>query len=173
MKRFFAGAWAEGLGVALVLVALGYFYFWPASLRLGFGVPGAIMSEGGDATILPFLYDAVARLLREKPSWLLYGAVPIVGLDPPESGAHWIPYLERWVVALLGQRLPAENLSTAFVFVATVLNGALFHGFSRSLGWSRPLALAIGIAFAFNPFSLARAQAHPALVGIYYLPAIF
>lgn len=161
------------MGVVALLVVLGYLYLYPASAHLFAGRGDWLLSNGGDHTPLPTLYDMVSEEARERPRRLLYGAVYTERLNPPHGFALLFPWIERWVVAIADRFSPIEAVPTAVVWFFMVLNGACFYLFGRVEGWRRTVALALAIAFAFNVYTRARAAVHAGLVALYLLPLLF
>lgn len=162
--------------VALVIVALsvaGQFYLAPASQLMWARDRAHLMSNGGDATTLPFTYDVIRRAARESPRNLLYGSIYQARLGPPNGSGMWVPWIERWLVVALGHVLPVEALPTAFVWILMILAGLCFYAFARTEHWPRMLAFAFALAYAFNAYTRARAVVHDALVAIYCLPLVF
>lgn len=162
-----------GALVALLLAVAGHFYLAPASHALWARDQSQLMSNGGDATTLPFIYDVILQAARESPRNLLYGAIYNPRLGPPHASGMWVPWIERWVVVLFGGVLPLEALPTAFVWILMVLAGLSFYLFARMARWPHLLAFALALAFAFNPYTRARGVVHDALVGIYCMPLVF
>jgi hypothetical protein len=132
-----------------------------------------VMSDGTDASTLPYQYSLLRSTWRTTPTHLLYGAVPAATLGAPEGFALWIPWIERSVVVALGPLFPVEQLSTVLVVVLMVLDGLAMYLLGRYLGWSRSLAIAIAIAWAFNPTTRGRAKVHMSLVGTFHVPLVF
>lgn len=170
MKKPAIGAALLVLGV---LTLLGYLYLFPASQLLLRGDTSMMIGDGGDPTTLPFFYDVIIRTFQSNPLNLLYGAVPADQLNPPYSFSLWVPWIERLLALLYAPFIPVETMPTAVMWGLMVLNGAVFYAFGRREGWRPAIALALAAAFAFNPFTRARSISHSALVGIYYLPAVF
>lgn len=156
-----------------VLIGLGYFYLHPASDRLLKGDSTVMISDGGDPTAGPFFYDLMIRAAKENPARLFYGTVYTDQMSAPEGFGLWIPAIERVIGLVLSPWVSMEGMTTAAVWIFMVLNGFMFYLLARSYEWNRPLALGLAICFAFNPYTRARASAHAALAGIYFLPTIF
>jgi hypothetical protein len=173
VRRAIAQEWAGCVVVAFVLAVAGQFYLAPASDMMWARDRTHLMSNGGDATTLPFNYQVVQRAAEASARNLLYGSIYNPQLGPPAGSGMWVPWLERWLVVLFGNVLPVEAIPTAFVWVLMVLAGVCFYAFARLEHWPRLLAFSFAFAFAFNPYTRARGVVHDALVGIYCVPLIF
>jgi hypothetical protein len=173
LRRAASNEWVGGAGVALVLILMGHFYLWPASSMMWTADRTHLMSNGGDATTLPFIYDLIQRAAHESPRNLMYGTIHNPRLGPPNGSGMWVPWIERWIVAALHGTLPLAATPTAFVWLLMVGAGLSFYAFARAEQWPRLLALSFALAYAFNPYTRARAVVHAALVGIYCLPLVF
>ncbi|HTU61577.1 MAG TPA: hypothetical protein VMF89_24145, partial [Polyangiales bacterium] len=173
VRRALVQEWAGCVLVAFVLAIAGQFYLAPASNMMWARDRTHIMSNGGDATTLPFNYHVVQRAAEASPRNLLYGSIYNPQLGPPAGSGMWVPWLERWLVVLFGNLLPVETVPTAFVWVLMVLAGVCFYAFARLERWPRLLAFSFAFAFAFNPYTRARGVVHDALVGIYCVPLAF
>lgn len=163
-------AWLLLLALSL---GLTYAYLYPGSQALLTGDTARVMSDDTDPADLPYTYDQTLRTWAEHPSRFLYGSVYIDGRDPERGLPLWMSFGERFSVITLGQFVPLEQLSTAVVALALLANAAAFFALTRTLGWSTWIGLALSLAWAFNPFTRARAQVHPAMAAIYHLPLIF
>lgn len=172
-RRAIAREWVGCVVVAFVLAVAGQFYLAPASNMMWARDRTHLMSNGGDATTLPFNYHVVQRAAEASARNLLYGSIYNPQLGPPAGSGMWVPWLERWLVVLFGHVLPVEAVPTAFVWVLMVLAGVCFYVFARSEHWPRLLAFSFAFAFAFNPYTRARGVVHDALVGIYCVPLAF
>lgn len=157
----------------LILIALGFFYLAPGSEALLRSRTDAVMSDGTDPTSLPYMYDQVIRVWKERPTDLFYGAVYQPNGDGDRGVAYWMPQVERWLVVLYSYFFPVEQLSTAFAWSLLVLNGLGMFLLCRYLGWNLLLSYSLAIAWAFNCYTRARAKVHMALAGIFHLPFIF
>ena len=163
----------EALAVAAVLSVLGYFYLAPNSGMALSGDTSHLLSEGGDASGVPFQYHAILNAARHHPSHLLFGTVYTDQVNAPEGIGLWIPWFERLNVLALSPFLSLEGLATGTVWTSMILNGLLIFLLGRRRGWPFPIGLALGICFAFNPYTRARSISHLAMVGLFYLPAAF
>ncbi len=165
---------AKWLGLAfLVLVVFGWIYLYPGSQALLEGRVDTVMSDGTDATTLPYQYDRVIQIWKNKPSHLMYGAVYDEGIDGDRGAALWIPWSERIAIVFFSYFVPTEQISTAFIFSILVFNGLAFLLLATYMGWGRLLALGLGVAWAFSCYTRARAKVHGALAGTFHLPLIF
>jgi hypothetical protein len=165
--------WLRGLAVLFVLAVAAHFYLAPASSLMWARDRAHLMSDGGDATTLPFIYHVILQQAHDSLRNLLYGSIYNPQLGPPFGSGMWVPWLERWLVVLFGTVLPVETLPTAFVWVLMVLAGMCFYAFARLENWPTLLAASFAFAYAFNPYTRARASVHDALVGIYCMPLMF
>lgn len=164
------------LARAFVVLLLGYLsvaYLSPAFDIVWNGQTDRVMSDGTDAATLPYQYATLREIFAERPRELFYGAVPTRHLNPPQGFALWIPWGERWIALFASSFTPIEHVSTVFVGLLFFINALCMYGLCRELGWSRGLALALAIAWAFCPFTRARAQVHAGLAGTYHVPLAF
>jgi hypothetical protein len=173
LRRPAVREWVGGAVVAIVLAVAGQLYLAPASDLMWARDRTHMMSNGGDATTLPFIYDVILRAAKASPRNLLYGSIYNPRFGPPSGSGMWVPWIERWLVVGFGRVLPIEQIPTAFVWVLMVLAGLSFYIFARIERWPWLLAFSFALAYAFNPYTRARAVVHDALVGIYCLPLIF
>ncbi len=158
---------------AVLLWSLGFFYLYPGSTALLEGRTDAVMSDGTDPMTLPYQYDRVFQIWKNRPSHLFYGAVYDAGIDGDRGTALWMPWSERWLVILFSYFFPVEQVSTAFVWTLLVFNGIALFAVGRFLGWGYFLSFGLAAAWAFNAYTRARAKVHGALAGLYHLPLIF
>jgi hypothetical protein len=166
-------ALGTAVGVAALLVVLGYHYLYPGSQLLLDGESLYVVTDGGDSVSQPVLYWMTLEAWLRDPARLFYGTVFTEMLNAPDGWGMWHPWLERFV-ALLGTTLaPLEIVPMFVVWVILVLNGLALYAFGRVEGWSRPIAIALAVAFAFSAYTRARAVVHPGLVALYGLPLIF
>ena len=163
----------ETLVVFLALLILGYFYLAPNSGLALLGDTTHLISEGGDASTAPFQYHVVLETARRYPTRLLFGTLFTPQLNAPYGLGLWVPMFERLSVVLLSPFFTLEGLATAFVWMSMTMNGLVLYWLGRRRGWPFAIALALGICWAFNPYTRARSISHFALVGIFYLPSAF
>ena len=161
------------VAVTLLLVVLTYLYLLPGSQAMLEGRTDMVMSDGTDPAALPYIYDQILQVFHKTPSYLLYGSVYIAPPDPEHGFSYWTPWSERWIVVAASPFFPPEQLSTVVVFVLMMANGLSLFLLARYLGWNLWLAIGAAIAWAFNPFTRARAKVHMAMAGLYHLPLIF
>ncbi len=161
------------VGFVAILLGLGYFYLLPGSEALLENRQDVVLSDGTDAASLPGAYDQLLRVWKSNPGRLLYGAVYINSTEPDNAWAYATPWNERWIVVLTSYFFTVEQLSTAFTFALLLLNGLAMYALARYCRWSVGLSSALGIVWAFNCYTRARAKVHMALAGIYHLPLIF
>ena len=160
------------LGVVALFSLLAMAYVYPGGTAMLERRTDIVMSDGTDASTLPYQYSLLRSTWRTTPT-RLYGAVPAATLAAPEGFALWIPWIERSVVVALAPLFPVEQLSTVLVVVLMVLDGLAMYPLGRRFGWSRSLSLAIAIASAFNATTRARAKVHMSLVGMFHVPLVF
>lgn len=172
-RRATVREWLAGAVVALSLGVAGRFYLAPASDMMWAGDRTHLMSNGGDATVLPFAYDVIRSAGHQSLRNLLYGSIYNPRIGPPNGSGMWVPWIERWIVVILGGVVPLEAMPTAIVWILMVLAGLSFYAFARVEAWPRLLAFALALAYAFNAYTRARAVVHAGLVAIYCLPLIF
>jgi hypothetical protein len=157
----------------LLLIILDFVYLYPGSEALLSGRTDAVMSDGTDISSLPFLHDAIVQVFREHPSRFFYGSIYIDHTNPDRGTGEWIPWNERWIVLFHSLFFPVEQLSAAFTATILILNGLAMFLLCAYIGWSPWVGSAMGVAWAFNAYTRARAKVHPALAGIYHVPLIF
>jgi hypothetical protein len=155
-----------------VLIILAFFYLSPGGGLLLEGRRDKVLSDGTDPAGLPYGYSIVRDLVRENPRHLFYGAIPTDRLNPPEGLPIWLAWNEKLTVAALGQFIPVEQLSTAFLVLIMSLSGICFYFMGRLFGWDRSLSFALAICWAFNAFTRARAKVHMGFAGTYHLPLV-
>ena len=160
-------------GVLLLFIALTYVYLNPGGRAMLDGRTDIALGDGTDSAPMPYYYDLLLQTWKNHPSRLFYGSVYFESIDPEHGTPMWHPWNERWLVILSSKFIPLEQLTTAYLFWLFVLNGFFMFLLGRYLGWPWPISLGIGIAWAFNCFTRARAKVHLALAGIYHLPLIF
>jgi hypothetical protein len=158
---------------ALLLVLLSYLYLYPGSAAMVEGRTDIMMSDDTDPAPLPYAYDQILQIWKNHPSRLFYGAVYNEGTNPEQGIAYWMPWSERWFIVFGSIFFPVEQLATFLVFMVLILNGLSMFWLARKLKWHWGLSAAVGIAWAFNPFTRARAKVHMAMAGTYHLPLIF
>lgn len=163
----------EGAIVTLLLAVIGFFYLRPASTELLRGNASVMIGEGGDNVTVPWQYRMVVDLLHSRPWDLVFGAVYSDQMGAPEGNAHFIPMIERIVIVFLSPFMRTDLMPTAVVWVLMVLSGLCFHAFGRVLGWPRAVAFALSVAWAFCPFTRARAVVHNVMCGTYWAPLLF
>ncbi|NJM09558.1 MAG: hypothetical protein HC883_01260 [Bdellovibrionaceae bacterium] len=151
--------------LALLFCSLSVAYLWPAFQPVMAGHTLHVMSDGTDEATLPYLYATVIEVWKDNPLELFFGAVPSSHLNFPEGLALWIPWSERFAVVLLSPFVPLEHISTVFVALLMAFNALCMYALVRQLGWSRSLAVALAVAWAFNPFTRGRAQVQFGLCG--------
>lgn len=160
-------------GVVLFFAVLPVFYLWPAFTPVLTGDLTHVMSDGTDSATLPYMYGALRETLSENPGELFYGAVPSRHLNAPQGLALWIPWSERSLALFASGFVPLEHVSTVYVALLMFLNALCMYGLGRYLGWPQALSLAMAIAWAFCPFTRARAQVHAGFAGTYHVPLVF
>lgn len=156
-----------------LLLILSFMYLSPGGGLLLAGDKAKVMSDGTDPTTLPFQYELIASVAKKNFFHLFYGAVPNQIVNAPEGSAAWISWSEKIPSYFLSQLFPVEQVSTALVIFLLVANGLCFYLFARGMKWPQPIAIALSICWAFNPFTRARAKVHMAMAGIYHVPLIF
>lgn len=129
-----------------------------------------VLSDGTDGVTWPYIYGVVLEHWHTRPAYLLYGAVPGHHLNAPEGMALWMPWIEKWTAVMAAPFVPLEHLSTVVVALLMIFNALCMYALCRHLGWSRSLSLALAIAWAFTPFTRARAQVHGAFASTYHIP---
>ncbi len=164
----------EGGVVTLLLVVAGYFYLRPASTELLKGNAKVMIGDGGDSVTNPWQYRLVLDVFHARPQELLIGSsIYSDQMNAPEGAAHFIPWIERILVLLYAPFMHPDLMPTAMVWGLMVLAGLCFYVYGRVLGWPRAVAFALAMAWAFCPFTRARATVHIALVGTYWTPLLF
>jgi len=161
---------ARALALSLFLLLLCSAYLWPGMQPVLQGDTTRMMSDGTDGTTLPYMHGAIVDLWKNRPRELFFGAVPSRHLGAPEGLALWIPWSERFSVVALSPFVPLEHISTVFIALAMLFNALCMYALGRYLGWSRSLALAMAIAWAFSPFTRARAQVHLGFAATFHIP---
>lgn len=159
--------------MSLLLVVLGFFYLRPASDRLLSGDASVMLGDGTDSVTNPWQYRLVVDLFKSRPQDLLFGAVYSDQMGAPEGAAHFMPFIERILALLYAPFMRTDLMPTAMVWGLMVLSGLCFYAYGRALGWPRAVAFALAIAWAFCPFTRARALVHIAFVGTYWAPLLF
>jgi hypothetical protein len=159
--------------LVLVFALLASIYLYPGMGPLLRADRTEAMSDGTDPVTLPFIYEQVARVARDTPSHLFYGALPNTVFDAPEGSAAWMPWIEKFLSLSLTPFIPSEQIATALVFILLILNGLSFFALGRAMDWPKALCLTLSICWAFNSFTHARAKVHPAMTALYHLPLIF
>jgi hypothetical protein len=172
-REWLKAATIEGAVVTLLLALVGCFYLLPASTELLRGHATVMVGDGVDSVTNPWQYQLVLDVLRTRPQDLLFGAVYTDQMNAPEGVASFIPWIERGFVVLYAPFMRPDLMPTAMVWGLMVLSGLCFHAYGRALGWPRVVAFALAMAWAFCPFTRARAAVHIALVGTYWAPLIF
>lgn len=159
--------------VFLIFVVLSYFYLYPGSQALLDGRTDTFMSDGTDATTLPYIYDVILKVWHDHPSRYFYGAIYSEVGDPERGIADWMPWNERWPVLFYSHFLPVEQLGTATIASLMVISAFCMYLLCVYLGWSRMISLGLGIAWGFCCYTRARAKVHGPFAGIYHVPLIF
>lgn len=158
--------------ILIIFAILPVFYLWPAFTPVFEGDRAHVMSDGTDAATLPYLYGALRETLNENPLELFFGAVPSRHLNAPEGLALWIPWSERALALFSSLFTPLEHVSTVYVALLMFLNALCMYALGRKLGWPSVLAFALALAWAFCPFTRARAQVHAGFAGTYHVPLV-
>lgn len=162
----------EGAIVTLLLTVAAYFYLAPGSGELLRGNATVMVGDGTDSVTLPWQYRQVLDVFHARPQDLLFGAVYTDQINAPEGAGSFIPFIERFFVLGLAPFMSTDLMPTAIVWGLMVLSGLCFHAYGRVLGWPRAVAFALALAWAFNPFTRARAVVHNAMVGTYWAPLV-
>ena len=169
-----AGIALEGAVVTVLLTVAGFFYLRPASDALLRGDRTLMVGDGGDSVTNVWQYRLVLDVFHARPQDLLFGAAIYSDqMNAPEGAIHFMPWIERILVLLYAPFMDADFMPTAMVWGLMVLSGLCFHAYGRVLGWSRAVSFALGLAWAFCPFTRARATVHIAFVGTYWVPLLF
>ena len=132
-----------------------------------------VMSDDTDTAPVPYSYDSIIQTWHQYPERLFYGTVYVENGDPERGIAQWMPWSERWIVLLMSPFFALEQLSTALVFALLMINFLAMYLLARYLKWNPWVAFGLSLAWAFNPFTRARAKVHMAMTGTYHLPLIF
>jgi hypothetical protein len=154
----------------LVLTGL---YLSPGTEALLEGRTDTVLSDDTDPSPLPYTYETLRRIFDHRPADFFFGAVVSDRGSPSGASALWIPWSEKWTVLAASFFIPYEQISTFFVYILLVANALAMYALCRYQAWSRNIALALAMAWAFNPYTLARAKVHMALAGTFHLPLIF
>ena len=160
----------KNLSVAIFFAVLSVCYLYPGFSPVFNGDTSQVMSDGTDAATLPYQYGVLLEAMRERPADLFFGAVPARHLNSPEGYPLWIPWSERAIVLFWSFFTPLEHLSTVYAGTIMLLNALCMYALGRLMGWSRAVALAMAIAWAFCPFTRGRAQVHVGFAGTYHIP---
>lgn len=158
--------------VLALFFVLTYVYLLPGSEVMLEGRTDVVMSDDTDPAALPYMYDQLIQTWKKAPSRFFYGSVYVDNMDPGKGMAYWMSWSERFTMLMASLFFPVEQISTAVVFVMLLLNALSMFALARFLGWNIWLSLGAAIAWAFNPFTRARATVHMAMAGIYHLPLI-
>ncbi len=171
--------WTRRFGPVLFrltgLVVGGYFVLLPASASLFAGKSDMYVGDGGvDPQSLAFHNNMIIVTARYRPWLLLFGAVYTPQLGVPEGMPLWVSWLERVVLPCLYiVTKSASRLITLEAWVFFALNGVCFYAFARATRFPAWLSILLGLCFAFNPYTRARADAHMILAAIYAMPLVF
>jgi hypothetical protein len=159
--------------ILILVVGLTYLYLYPGSEALFEQSKDLVLSDDTDTVPVPYSYDAILQTWKEHPSRFFYGTVYVEKGDPERGIAQWMPWSERWIVLFMSNFFVLEQLSSALVFALLLINFFAMYGLARYLKWNPWVAVGLGLAWAFNPFTRARAKVHMAMTGTYHLPLIF
>ncbi len=163
----------KSLLMSFMMLALGYLYLYPGMNPIFNGEISSVMSDDTDPAALTYQYDQILKVWKENPVYFLYGAIYSDSLDPNQGFAYWMAWCERTLLVILSYILPIEQISTGLVFCLLLLNALSMFALSRYLGWTRSVSFGLGIAWAFNAFTRARAKVHMSMSGLYHIPLIF
>jgi hypothetical protein len=163
----------EGGIVTLLLALAGFFYLRPASSELLRGNASVMVGDGTDSVTNPWQYRIVLDLFLSRPQDLIFGAVYSDQINAPEGALSFIPWIERVFVLLFAPFMSTDLMPTAMAWALMVFSGLCFHAYGRVLGWPRVIAFALSLAWAFSPFTRARATVHIGMVGTYWAPMLF
>ncbi len=167
-------AWKEALRwlvCAALFFTLSIHYFRPASFTLfSKNSPAVLLSDGSDATTVPFQHHTLRKTADEHPSWLLYGSILTPQLNAPSGFGLWIPWIERGLVLALRPWVEPEKSGVALILAIAVLNGLSFLLFARVMRWPWVISVTLATAYALTPYVRARAGVHPILAGTFGFP---
>lgn len=157
----------------LILLALTFCYIYPGSLYMLQGREDITLSDDTDPSTVPFGYQGLINTFKENPSYFFYGAVLLEKQALEGAEAVWFPWVERWGVILLSPFLPVEQINAGIIFLIMFFSGFMMYMLARYLHWKPTIALALAVAWAFTPYTRARAKVHGMLAGTFHVPAIF
>lgn len=160
----------KALLLVVAFIFLAGVYLQPASLFVLGGDRNLILSDGIDSVTAPSQARALKEAATHSPLQLLNGTILNLHLHPPEGFPTHLGWLERALTLISFLFVPIEQAHAFMAWALLAINGICFYWMGRELGWSRSLSFSLAFAFAFSPFTRARASTHPILVGIYLLP---
>jgi hypothetical protein len=165
----------ELLLVVGVLTVGSYCFLFPASKFLFDGRTDSYIGDGGcDPQSLASQFNVVLDAFANRPKYLLYGAVYSWQVNAPTGMPMYITWIERLFVSFFGMFVyKASPLITIVSWALVTLNGASMYLFARTLRWRIWVALAVALAWAFNPYTHARIDAHLPLAAPFLFPMIF
>jgi hypothetical protein len=173
MTKFFR---SKALFYCLIFISflvISLFYIHPAQINFINFDERIFLSDGTDTLTSPYHFSYLKQLFLTEPMSLLHGAIPGKFLGIDETFALWIPMIERFITVIFGFVIPPEQISTAIVILSMTFNGFFMFLLSRLLRIPILGSWGLGLAWAINAYTRARAKVHVGLVGIYFLPLIF
>ncbi len=165
--------WTPDLVAFLIIVALGYAYLFPASHDVFVPNPSRMIGDGSDLTSISWQYRLIVRTFLHDPARLLFGAVFTEETNAPIGAALWIPWDERILVLLLSPFTRDETLPTVVTWALMSLSGLAMYVFGRVIKWPRLVAFGMGICFAYNNYTRARATVHTGFTGLFGIALVF
>lgn len=165
--------WSLDALACAVIVAVGYVYMLPLSRDIFRPNTSRMIGDGTDLTSLSWGYRIIMDAWLHEPSRLLFGSIFTENTNAPMGSVLWTPWIERILVPLLWPFTDDANVVTAMAWALMALTGVSTYVYGRLLKWPRLVSLAMGICFAYNSFTRARANVHTAFCGLFGIVAIF
>lgn len=156
-----------------VSLALTYLYLYPGSQAWLENRPDTVMSDGTDATTVPYIWDQLRQEWRQHPTRFLYGTVWTNTFDPERGYPIWVSWIERPIGLVMVYAGSVEQASTGIVIGLLLFSVLCMYGLGRYLDWNPWLSFALALAWAFCAYTRARAQVHTGFVGVYFIPLLF
>lgn len=159
------------IGLSYLLMALLYIH--PGELPFFSGSETLALGDGTDPAAISYYFEFLVRRFFESPFDFLFGAIHLPYTDAPSGMSLIIPMGQRIAVLMMAPFVAPEQMATGLVLIGMVLNGLCMYVLARLLKIPRVVAWGMGLAWAVNAYTRARAKVHMGSVGIYHLPLVF
>lgn len=154
----------------ILFVVACLLYVHPAERLLFSLSQTTLIGDGTDIVPAPYFFDRLKSAFTEDPRSFLYGAVLIPDIGAPTGSPAWYSGLERILITASTLLVGPEQSAVLYLIILQLATASLMYFFCRRLHIHPVISFGLALAWAFCPYTRARAKVHLSLAGTFHWP---